>query len=84
MPDDHARFFPPAQRAATHRLLRLPTLTPAQADLLWTFIQELATTLWEAYEPQLCDVATQELALELHHAHDSTVVSADTSDMPPW
>jgi hypothetical protein len=81
--NDDARFLPPTPPTATHRLLRLPSLTPQQADLLWTFIQELATTLWEAYEPELVDVARQELDLDLHHANDSTDLSAGSAEMPP-
>jgi hypothetical protein len=31
----------------------LPPLTPAQADLLWGFVQDLASKLWEVYESEL-------------------------------
>lgn len=34
-----------------HLDLALPALTPAEADLLWTFLQDLSSELWDAYEP---------------------------------
>jgi hypothetical protein len=37
----------------------LPELTPAQADLLWNFLEELAMDLWEAYETELLEVENQ-------------------------
>ena len=36
--------------------LELPELTPAQADFLWTFLDDLASELWDAYESELLEV----------------------------
>jgi len=36
--------------------LQLPELTPAQAHSLWNFLDDLASELWLAYEPELLAV----------------------------
>lgn len=37
----------------------LPELTPAQADFLWTFLESLASDLWDGYERELLDVENE-------------------------
>jgi len=39
--------------------VELPELTPAQADFLWTFLDDLAADLWDAYEPELLDIENE-------------------------
>jgi hypothetical protein len=34
----------------------LPELTPAQADLLWNFLDDLGMQLWDAYEKDLLQI----------------------------
>lgn len=36
--------------------LQLPELTPAQAEFLWNFLEDLASDLWDAYEQELLDL----------------------------
>jgi hypothetical protein len=37
----------------------LPELSPAQADFLWNFLDDLASDLWDAYEPELLEIENQ-------------------------
>lgn len=37
----------------------LPELTPAQADFLWNFLENLAMDLWEAYERELLEIENE-------------------------
>ena len=46
-------------RRRVHVDLVLPELTPDQAELLWNFLENLATDLWEAYEPELLELETR-------------------------
>ena len=39
--------------------INLPELTPVQADFFWTFLEELAADLWDAYEPELLEIDNQ-------------------------
>ncbi len=45
---------------ATRRILRinapLPELSPVEAGLLWNFLENLSSQLWEAYEDELLDL----------------------------
>ena len=46
-----------------HRRIRihvdLPELSPAQADFLWNFLDDLASDLWDAYEHDLLEVENE-------------------------
>lgn len=73
----------------THRRIRididLPELTPAQADFLWNFLEDLATELWDAYESELLEVENQP-SRPLQPDHDWTVADRDDlleNDPPP-
>jgi hypothetical protein len=73
----------------THRRIRidvdLPELTPAQADFLWNFLEDLATELWDAYESELLEVENQR-SRPLEPEYDSTVADCDDllqDDAPP-
>lgn len=42
-----------SNRRAVRIEVELPELTPAQADFLWNFLEDLATDIWDVYEPEL-------------------------------
>ena len=63
-------------RRRVHIDLDLPELTPAQADLLWNFLENLAMDLWDAYEPELLEVEHHR-SLEAAPDHDSTAAECD-------
>jgi len=46
-------------RRRVHVDIELPELTPEQAELLWSFLEKLATELWDAYEPELLELETR-------------------------
>jgi len=39
-----------------HITVRLPELTPEQADSFWNFLESLASQLWDAYEEDILQV----------------------------
>jgi len=39
--------------------VELPELTPAQADFLWNFLDDLGSDLWDAYESELLEVEAE-------------------------
>jgi hypothetical protein len=43
-------------RRPIHINVALPEITPAQADLLWNFLEDLAAQLWDAYEKDLLQI----------------------------
>ena len=43
-------------RRPVHIHVRLPELTPQQADSLWNFLEDLASQLWEAYEDEILEM----------------------------
>jgi hypothetical protein len=58
--------------------VELPEFTPAQADFLWTFLENLASDLWDAYEQDLLDL--DDARFRLQHADPETT---ETYDDPP-
>ncbi len=46
-------------RRRIHIDIDLPELTPVQADFFWTFLEELAADLWDAYEGELLEIDNQ-------------------------
>jgi len=47
--------------------LELPELTPAQAHVLWNFLEDLASNIWDAYETELLDTQDQLSRLPISH-----------------
>ena len=65
-------------RRQIHIDLDLPELTPAQADCLWHFLEDLATNLWDAYECDLLDLEDRRSRL---HQPEIDWTPADRDDL---
>jgi hypothetical protein len=61
----------------------LPELTLAQAHTLWTFLDELASNIWDAYETELLKAEDQLSRLPLSH-NDSTHPDHEIGSQNYW
>jgi len=52
-------------RPRVHINLELPELTPAQADSLWSFLENLASEIWNAYENEILEAQEEPSPYEL-------------------
>jgi hypothetical protein len=68
----------------------LPELTPTQVKSLWNFLDNLATELWDAYEPELLNLENEHSGRDEFDSERNTdeyhniQLEKDACPLHPW